>query len=354
MSTDTTYRHSLDKSSKKFRCPNCQKKRFVRYVDNETGQYLEADIGRCDRQQDCGYHRKPKESASIDTFRPKFRPPKPKKKKADYHPDYYVKRSQGRYEINTLVKWLATLPGWDEARAHRTAELYKVGTTQDGWAIFWQMDIDWKVRAGKMIRYDDTGHRVKEGYSYDWIHSKLKKAGKLQEYNLSQCFFGLHLVDDSKPVAIVESEKTALIASQYLPQFHWIASGQLNGINEIKLRPLRGCNITLFPDIGAYDQWKETADKLEYLADIKVSDLLERKAPEQHKGYDIADYLIQYDIRDFTAPHGWNPWTGETFDQRGYPASWDDIAPPEPGTDEYIEAEREVRSITQHLGKGNF
>jgi hypothetical protein len=37
------------------------------------------------------------------------------------------------------------------------------------------------------------------------------------------------------------------------------------------------------------------------------------------------------------APHGFNPYTGETFDQRGYPASWDNIKAPEPGTPEYDE-----------------
>jgi len=34
-----------------------------------------------------------------------------------------------------------------------------------------------------------------------------------------------------------------------------------------------------------------------------------------------------------------NPYTGEIFDKRGYPASWDEIEAPEPGTAEYAEAE---------------
>jgi hypothetical protein len=43
-----------------------------------------------------------------------------------------------------------------------------------------------------------------------WVHSVLK----LPNYNLSQCFFGEHLlIDTTKTVAIVESEKTAVIAS---------------------------------------------------------------------------------------------------------------------------------------------
>ncbi|WP_069130173.1 BT4734/BF3469 family protein [Rhodohalobacter halophilus] len=40
-----------------------------------------------------------------------------------------------------------------------------------------------------------------------------------------------------------------------------------------------------------------------------------------------------------SAPNGFNPYTGEIFDNRGYPASWDEIEAPEPGTAEYAEAE---------------
>lgn len=40
-----------------------------------------------------------------------------------------------------------------------------------------------------------------------------------------------------------------------------------------------------------------------------------------------------------SAPNGFNPYTGEIFDKRGYPASWDEIEAPEPGTVEYAEAE---------------
>lgn len=34
------------------------------------------------------------------------------------------------------------------------------------------------------------------------------------------------------------------------------------------------------------------------------------------------------------APYGCNPYTGEVFDARGYPADWDSIQPPQPGTPE--------------------
>lgn len=75
-------------------------------------------------------------------------------------------------------------------------------------------------------------------------------------YNLKQCFFGEHLLseDKSRPVALVESEKTAIIASYYLPQFLWIASGGKNGcFNANSLSALAGRSVVLFPDLGATD-----------------------------------------------------------------------------------------------------
>ena len=338
----TKFRYQLDPGSKKFSCPNCNQKRLVRYLDDETGDYLPEDVGRCDREISCGYHKPPKE-AGLDFSRALYSPPEPPKEPTpSYLPFEYVERSLGNYEGNSLISWLATLPGWDQKRAEAVAKKYHVGTGSNkvnGWAIFWQIDDQNKVRSGKLMKYD-KGHRVKEGYSQDWIHSKLLKAGHLEAFELVQCFYGLHLLDD-KPVAIVESEKTAIIASQYLPAFTWMASGQLNGINEYKLRQLRGKKVALFPDMGAFQQWKQKADELSHITDIKVSDLLERNATDQNKGYDLADYLIQFDLQSFKsgescksgtpkkhkvfAPHGYNRWTGEIFDSRGYPKNWDEI-----------------------------
>ncbi len=326
MATTLDFKYQLETGSKKFRCPACGKKRFVRYVDNETGQYLPEDIGRCDRELSCGYHKKPNDIDGLSASSALYAPPPQQeiKKPCSTLPFSMIEATERNFTNNTFVKWLGTLPGWDMNRAEAVARRYHVGTGSkdvNGWAIFWQVDNCGKVRSGKMMAYDDTGHRLKDGYTQDWIHSKLIRSGKLENFELVQCFFGLHLLDD-KPIAIVESEKTAIIASQYLPQFTWMAAGQLNGINEYKMQPLKGLKVVLFPDIGCFEKWNDKALELSGIAEISVSDLLEKKAPEQHKGFDLADYLIGYDLRDFS-PYGWNPFTGEIFDSRGYPAEWD-------------------------------
>ena len=147
-----------------------------------------------------------------------------------------------------------------------------------------------------MLYNPTTGKRIKEPYNHvTWVHSVLHKDG----YNLKQCFFGEHLLieDKSRPVALVESEKTALIASYYLPQFLWIASGGKNGcFNTNSLSVLAGRSVVLFPDLGATDYWQSKIGLMKsYGIDVQLFDYLEAKATESErkKGYDIADYLLK-------------------------------------------------------------
>ena len=54
------YRYKLDTSSKKYRCKKCTKNTLVRFIDTETGELLDENYGRCDRETKCGFFEKPK------------------------------------------------------------------------------------------------------------------------------------------------------------------------------------------------------------------------------------------------------------------------------------------------------
>uniref|UniRef100_UPI0026774092 DUF6371 domain-containing protein n=1 Tax=uncultured Duncaniella sp. TaxID=2768039 RepID=UPI0026774092 len=162
---------------------------------------------------------------------------------------------------------------------------------------FWQTDANGDTRTGKVMLYNaDSGKRVKEPFNHvTWVHSLLR----LPDFNLRQCFFGEHLLpmNRGKPVAIVESEKTALVAAYYLPEYVWLATGGKNGcINADALRVLRGCQVILYPDIGATDQWRQKLSLLRSLGiEAILFNFLEEVATDDERtaGLDIADYLLQ-------------------------------------------------------------
>ena len=150
-----------------------------------------------------------------------------------------------------------------------------------------------------MLYSPTTGKRKKEPFNHiNWVHT----ATKQPDFDLKQCFFGEHLlIEKTKPVAIVESEKTAVIASIYLPKFIWLAVGSLTNLNSEKCRVLKGRNITLFPDLNGFEKWSKKANELSHIAIFNVSDLLERKATESERkqGLDLADYLTKFNYKDF-------------------------------------------------------
>ena len=123
-----------------------------------------------------------------------------------------VSQTLHSYHLNNLYLFLRSKFGAEEAE--RLIGAYRVGTSKHwpGSCVFWQTDINGSVRTGKVMLYDaETGKRIKQPFNHvTWVHSLLK----LPDYNLRQCFFGEHLLpmNRDKPVAIVESEITAIVA----------------------------------------------------------------------------------------------------------------------------------------------
>ena len=297
----------------RYRCPTCQQrdKTFSLYIDTETSEHIHPTVGRCNRESNCGHHYTPKQyfqdnNISFDTPQPKAykpRPVTPIQKPVSFIPVEVFKASLKAHETNHFVQFLINLFGVEVAS--QLVNCYFIATSKhwNGATVFWQIDSQGKVRTGKIMLYSPaTGKRVKNlEIPIYWAHKALKQP----EFELRQCLFGEHLlIDKIKPVAIVESEKTAVIASVYLPHFIWVAVGSLTNLNAEKCNILKGRTVILFPDLNGFDKWSSKAKELSHLAIFSVSDLLERKATETEKkqGFDLADYLIKYDYKAFALP----------------------------------------------------
>lgn len=306
---ETTMNYQLEKyhgRASRHECPNCHDPHSFTYYVDEDNQPLDPTCGRCDHESSCGYHYTPGEyfqdhqnEQHPKNYVPKMQLlPKPKKPLCTI-PFKYVLQSAS-YNSN-FIKFLCGLfdrDTLDSPTIIRLGELYAIGATKDKDIIFWQIDINGKVRTGKIMKYGEDGHRIKDGYGVNWVHAKMKKDGLLPEdWELTQCLFGEHLLNWSmnknKTIALVESEKTALIGAAYYPQFLWLATGGKSQMAVEKMKVLAGRTVIMFPDVDGYEEWKERAKTLTFCK-VNVSDALEKHAsPEQRAAkIDIADVFI--------------------------------------------------------------
>lgn len=289
-------------------CPACgANKRFTRYVNTETGEYLAEDVGRCDRESNCGYHKKPSEHFAEDrAFKPSFRSKASWQTKRPfdalnakqtprigYLERHLLTETLADYERNDFVQFLLDL--FDPEAVQQTVREYLIGTGKGGEAIFWQVDRTKRIRTGKVIRYDrKTGKRDKD-FHPSWMHPK-------EGFSLRQCFYGEHLLAERPglPIAIVESEKSAIVASVFksvFPDLVWLATGGKSNLNADRLQDLpKDRKIILYPDADGFERWSGIAFETRRAGrDITVSDLIERNASdaERQDGCDLADYLIR-------------------------------------------------------------
>lgn len=340
------YRYILDKSSKKFHCPLCSKRRYVRYIDSETGQHLPDQYGRCDRESNCTYHLDPytdgyakkvwqQENGQYNNdWIPKRRPQKAPLPKPELYPIPYevLNETQTGYEHNVFIRNLLTRVAFpfEVHDIEKVIALYQLGTVPESGAVcFPFVDKKNQVRAIQEKIFDQHNHTDKtKQYHTTWLHSRLKyKTYRnqplpqwLEDYEKNEtkvsCLFGEHLLTkySNNPVALVEAPKTAIYGTLYFgspeqPQnLLWLAVYNLSSLTYHKCKVLEGRDVFLFPDLAtdgkAFDLWSEKAAIFQRRLKntyFKVSDLLEQVAPKQDrsKGNDLADYLIKHDWREY-------------------------------------------------------
>ena len=174
---------------------------------------------------------------------------------------------------------------------------FKTGNLGDA-LIYWQVDEKNHIVNAKSIHYRFDGHRD-------------KKVPPIVMYpDNPQCLFGLHLLPQAKPdqpVAIVESEKSALIMSIVTPKYLWMACGSMNNFNRSFLYPLRGRLIMGFPDVDINRDkptlesvscalWKKNAREMRLQGwRVVIDDSLEKNvnSAERLDKIDVADAALQ-------------------------------------------------------------
>lgn len=299
----TNFRYHLEtrkltgRRQQKFDCPQCGKKKcFVRYVDTQNDcQYVADDVGKCDHQHSCGYHYTPKEYFQDHAWnsptparqeRPYTAPPLPPFQPI---PMEYVIRSH--CPRSTFWQWFATVVAQKlkltPEQLQQVFNDYHVGATDKGDVIFWQIDEQGRVHGGHIMRYRNDGHR--SGYQ-NWTHVPMIEKGWLPlDWQLYQCLFGQHLLSlrPDAHVCVVESEKTALVMAACQPELLWLATAGSGGLSPERVSCLRGRRVTLFPDSGCHDKWKQKMSHTTGI-DYNVSDRLESFPPNT----DLCDLLL--------------------------------------------------------------
>lgn len=347
MNRGGTYRYQYEKGSRKHPCPQCGKKRFVRFLDTSTGEYLPEVYGRCDREVNCGYELNPYRDGYAKMIWEKGQriyygnwhsiypknPPQPKPDPIPI-PRRILEHTLKGYDQNVFVQNLLhrVVHPFEQEVLEVIIGLYYLGTIRKGYRkgaiTFPFIDQTGRVRAIQVKQFDDNNHTVGTDFLHSLISKHYSKGGKalpewLEAYQKQErkvsCLFGEHLLRHYpfNPIALVEAPKTAIYGSLYfgLPaqkdNFLWLAVYNLTSLTYDRCKALHGRDVYLFPDLSkdsrAFRLWSNKATQLEDLLPgtrFIISDFLEQHATpaEKLKGLDLADYLIKQNWRDFQKP----------------------------------------------------
>ena len=174
---------------------------------------------------------------------------------------------------------------------HNAAERYHLGKTRNGQPIFWMID--------------DMQTPLDAHIGDSWISTRLKAREPLLKYwQVQHCLFGLHLLmedNSNPPIAIVESEQSAVILSELFPECTWMAYTTTLHLSPDLFAPLEGRTVTLYPrtdpTLSTFLFFEDLADLVRryYDMDITVDSTLEDHATADQKDrcIDILDFILE-------------------------------------------------------------
>lgn len=308
----------------KWKCLACDKKGsdIFAFVAEVEGLNTRTDFAEVARRAAavCGLGYMLSDTEGVtDNYTPTPRAKAPKQAATATAPRYFnaeVERMAQEVEQTNLFTYLCRL--WDAAEVRRVMEAYKVGrgyyisapnsrynSTADylisekprrlqnsiNCNSFPSIDTAGNCHAVKIIPYPTTDHHrltqeQPDRPAMDWIKPE-QNAG---------AYFGTHLLPlrPAAPVAVVESEKSAIIGTLFAPAYVWIAT-QGKGNFEPKhpsQAALRGRELHIFPDADGLQAWGEIAAQLRAQGcRVIFRDEVIKLLPAESKA-DIADVII--------------------------------------------------------------
>ena len=153
------------------------------------------------------------------------------------------------YDLNLspLFRYMVNLFGEDRVR--KVWNAYNVTATSKGGTCFWYLNKDGKICHDKVVWYGEDGHRIKTlpmGRKY--------RVGDGFSENPA---FGSHF--KKKPKGLLESEKSALMASCYYGGV-WLACGGKSNLHDPG-------DIPLYADRDAEEAWSRYGDCVDWYSD---------------------------------------------------------------------------------------
>src|SRR5690606_38732958 len=262
----------------------------------------------------CGYHRLPEMDAP--------NPPTPPFKKELPPPTV----------IFPEESWLKDIRKTMSSNFHRFAA-DRLGVTKEHLAK-WGVGSRWKFTAFvlsnlkgeavnvKFVAYTTEGKRDKSekedgspAFVPHYVGKSYLKAQKIETdpakledwqdyYKFLRCFYGEHLWDKAKDTCLVESEKTAVIAAFFFPQYNWLATGGNHGMTFEQFQIFYGYKRRIWNlvdnDKAGFEKSKtnQWLDRLAEMREDKSEILSVNLFPEAQEGWDLADAIIFDSYRD--------------------------------------------------------
>lgn len=313
------YKYGLDPSSKKYKCPQCGEKKFVVYIDNETKAPVdEYRFGRCDREANCGYHSHPTEDPELAAKKAESFIPVPAPEVVQKFPD----ESVYGHIINKTKTCISPLHAFCNKKLLIPNEhllRWGIYSDKEDLTVYIYRNFNGIIVNLKWFRYKEDGHRDKDYDSFslknpkpphtpqkspDWKNFSGERE-QIEKYQM--CLYGEHLLPrdlDNVPVCVVESEKTAALASFFYKQFHWVACGSNNGLTDgkdgkpDKIAHLKGRTVYWLCDADNASRMRKDENGIvrpssirhliEHVEDFHIVDLF----PDRNDGYDIGDAIV--------------------------------------------------------------